>query len=61
MSIAYQQRQIRKEERTQDREVLKVAKELYGLIKDGKLEEPNLKTFKQKKNQVSIVERVHKA
>ena len=50
MSISYQQRQIRKEERTQDREVLKVAKELYKLIKDGKLKEPTLKTFKQKKN-----------
>ena len=61
MSISYQQRQIRKEERTQDREVLKVAKELYKLIKDGKLKEPTLKTFKQKKNQVSRVERVHMA
>lgn len=57
MSVSYKQRQVVFQRRARDRECHAVAKDIYEAIKEGKLGELDEKAFKQKKQQMSKVEK----
>ena len=61
MSKEYQVRMKRWQERRGERGVHAFSKELYGMIKDGTLDEVTKRTFKQRKRQMSRVERAYLA
>lgn len=61
MSKEYQVRMKLWYERRGERDIHAFSKELYGMIKEGTLDEVTKRTFKQRKRQMSRVERAYQA